>query len=247
MGWRNCAASFRLAEEVNRRWPNRSRVSDGTIGDTAHQSRSAASDHNPFIVLRGEGIVRARDITAAGIDAPWLAEYLRKRGQVGDPRLTHGGYIIFNRRITSPDFKGWKVYTGSNPHTAHVHVSFSRLPAGFDSTADWGIAPLAAPTPTPRLEDPLMALSDAEQRELLDAARSVLFGIAGVRAAGPTALALDGIGQDIKALRSEVGALLGKPSAQVDTAAVVAGVVDAITKQGIGPLVADELARRLAS
>lgn len=131
--WRNCKASLVLLAEVDARWPGRSRASDGTIGDQAHSSRT--SDHNP----NAAGVVRARDITAAGIDAAWLAEYLRQSGAKGDPRLGSGGYIIFNRRITKPDFSGWKVYTGQNPHVKHVHVSFSRNAAGYDSAAAWGL------------------------------------------------------------------------------------------------------------
>lgn len=137
MGWRNCAASLALVDEINRRWPGRDKSSDGTIGDAAHASRS--SDHNPWVVVGGTGVVRARDVDKDGIDAPWLVEYLRGIGARGDARLTGGGYIIFNRRITVPDFTGWKSYTGSNPHDHHFHVSFSRNQAGFDSEAGWGI------------------------------------------------------------------------------------------------------------
>jgi hypothetical protein len=141
--WRNCKASLALVAEVNELWPDRDRASDGTIGDAAHQA--STSDHNPWIVVDGVGVVRARDIDVDGIDAPWLAEYLRRRGAVGDPRLRGGGYVIYNRRITVPDFSTWKTYTGTDPHTGHIHVSFSRDPAGFDSTAAWGIYPPAAP------------------------------------------------------------------------------------------------------
>lgn len=146
MAWRNCAASLALVGEVNARWPNRDKSSDGTIGDAAHATRS--SDHNPWVVINGQGVVRARDIDKDGIDAGWLADYLRSLGSKGDPRLAGGGYIIWNRRITKPDFSGWTVYTGSNPHTHHLHVSFSRNQAGFDSTAGWGISSGAGPTPS---------------------------------------------------------------------------------------------------
>lgn len=145
--WRNCRASIVLADEVNRRWPGRDRASDGTIGDAAHATR--ISDHNPWMVVARVGVVRARDIDKDGIDAPWLVEHLRQLGERGDRRLTGGGYLIFNRRITTPDWRGWRVYTGRNPHTSHVHVSFSRNPAGFDSAAPWGIWPLPAPPPPP--------------------------------------------------------------------------------------------------
>jgi hypothetical protein len=146
--WRNCRASITLADEINRRWPGRDRASDGTVGDAAHATRT--SDHNPWVVVDGVGVVRARDIDKDGIDAPWLVEHLRALGAAGDPRLTGGGYIIFNRRITRPDFTGWREYTGSNPHTSHAHVSFSRDRAGFDSAAPWAIHPAAS---APSTED----------------------------------------------------------------------------------------------
>lgn len=148
MGWRNAGASMALIAEINARWPRRDKASDGTIGDAAHATRS--SDHNPWLVKGGQGIVRARDVDKDGVDAPWLVEHLRQLGQRGDPRLRPGGYIIFNRRITSPDFTRWNAYNGSNPHDKHFHVSFSTDtgPAGFDSTAGWGITHAAtAPAP----------------------------------------------------------------------------------------------------
>jgi len=133
--WRNCQASMTLVAAINARWPGRDKASDGTIGDAAHATRT--SDHNPWVVVDGMGVVRARDIDKDGIDAAWLAEELRKLGAAGDPRLAGGGYVIFNRRITTNDWSGWKVYTGSNPHTAHLHVSFSLNRAGYDSAAGW--------------------------------------------------------------------------------------------------------------
>lgn len=151
-----------LAAEINARWPRRDRASDGTIGDAAHASRS--SDHNPWLKKGGLGIVRARDVDKDGVDAAWIVEHLRKLGAARDPRLWPGGYIIFNRRITSPDFTRWNVYRGANPHTMHFHVSFSTdiSQRGFDSTAGWGIhgapapghvavpQPIVPPAPTPR-------------------------------------------------------------------------------------------------
>jgi hypothetical protein len=133
MAWRPCRAGVALLAEVDKRWPNRSKASDGTIGDTAHSTRT--SDHNP----NSAGVVRARDITAAGIDAAWFAEWLRQKGAAKDPRLMGGGYVIFNRRITKADFSGWRVYTGQNPHVKHVHVSFSRIATGYDDTSVWGL------------------------------------------------------------------------------------------------------------
>lgn len=152
MSWRNAQASMQLIAEINARWPRRDRASDGTIGDAAHATRT--SDHNPWVKKGGLGVVRARDIDKDGIDAAWLAEYLRQLGARRDPRLWPAGYIIFNRRITAPDFSRWNTYRGSNPHTAHVHVSFSTdmSTRGFDSTAGWGIH--GAPAPGPAVTQP---------------------------------------------------------------------------------------------
>lgn len=136
--WRNCNASLRLLDAVNALWPGRDKASDGTIGDAAHASRD--SDHNPWIIdPQGIGVVRARDIDSDGIPADQVAETLRQMAAAGDTRLTGGGYVIFNRRITKPDWSGWAVYTGVDPHTGHIHVSFSRNAAGYDSNAPWDL------------------------------------------------------------------------------------------------------------
>lgn len=144
MSYRESYATATLHDEVNARWPNRSKVSDGWIGDAAHASRS--SDHNPWVKVGGVGVVRARDFTAAGADVGWLMEHLRQLAIAGDPRLNGGGYLIWQGRIAS-ERQGWRwrAYTGSNPHNHHGHVSVSRERAGFDSTAPWGVAAGAQP------------------------------------------------------------------------------------------------------
>lgn len=135
--WRNCRASVTLINEINAAFPGRDKTSDGTIGDAAHATRT--SDHNPWLIVGNEGIVRARDVDKDGIPAADIVETLRLRGAARDPRLYPGGYVIFNRRITKPDFSGWTTYTGSNPHDKHFHVSFSTVVDGFDSTAPWAL------------------------------------------------------------------------------------------------------------
>lgn len=150
MVWRLAGALVAFRSGVNARWPNRDKTSDGTVGDVAHQARSSASDHNPWIVVDGVGVVRAVDIDRDGIDAAWLAEQVRLAGAAGDNRLVGGGYVIFNRKISRADWRGWNTYTGSNPHTSHVHVSFSRDRTGFDNTRGWGFLTSSdAPTPPP--------------------------------------------------------------------------------------------------
>jgi peptidoglycan hydrolase-like protein with peptidoglycan-binding domain len=152
MAWRNCVASVTFIAAINQRWPKRDRKSDGTIGDAAHASRD--SDHNPWVIVDDMGVVRARDLDKDGINAAQVAERLRRLGEAGDPRLAGGGYVIFNRRITSPDFKRWVEYTGPNPHTAHIHVSFSRNRAGFDSPKGWWVDLFGSATPAPAKPPP---------------------------------------------------------------------------------------------
>ncbi len=150
VAWRNCTTSIVLIGQVNARWPGRDKASDGTIGDAAHATRN--SDHNPWVIVDGLGVVRARDIDKDGVDIGWMFEELRKLGAQGDPRLAGGGYLIWNRRITTPDFTKWVPYNGSNPHDKHGHVSFSRNRAGFDSPGAYGFfgQPVGvAPPPAP--------------------------------------------------------------------------------------------------
>jgi hypothetical protein len=151
--WRLARSIVTLRAEVDLRWPHRSKVSDGTIGDAAHASRT--SDHNPWVKdSAGVGVVRALDITAAGIDIDWYVEHLRKLGKNGDRRLADGGYIISKRRIASATSGWeWRHYSGANPHESHAHVSVSRTPDGYDSDRAWGIAGSTATPPTIRRGD----------------------------------------------------------------------------------------------
>jgi hypothetical protein len=139
MTWRDARSIDVLGDEIDAAYPDRSKASDGTIGDAAHASRE--SDHNPWVVVDGVGIVRARDVThdpEHGCDCDVLAERVAGLIALGaHPALRHGAYVIRNRRIFSFDRRdeGWRPYTGSNPHEKHMHVSVSLDPTGFDSTA----------------------------------------------------------------------------------------------------------------
>lgn len=141
MSWRVARALDVLLGEINAAAPNRSKISDGSIGDAAHASRE--SDHNPWVIdSDGVGVVRARDYThdpAGGLDCNDLAVHLA--GLLGEhPALRSGAYVIWNRRIISRDriSEGWRPYTGSNPHDHHLHLSVGLDQAGYDSRAPWG-------------------------------------------------------------------------------------------------------------
>ena len=143
MSWRVARSLDTLLAEINAAAPNRSKISDGSIGDAAHASRD--SDHNPWVIVGGVGIVRARDFThdpAGGLDCNTLVASLADLIVAGThPALSSGAYAIWNRRILSRDraSEGWRTYTGSNPHDHHLHLSVGLTAAGFDSTAPWGV------------------------------------------------------------------------------------------------------------
>ena len=133
MSYRIAPAAQCLLDQASALWPNRSRASDGTIGDTSHAAR--ASDHNPD----SRGIVHAADLThdpANGCDNNVLSERIK-----GDPRVK---YVIWNRRIWNPSIsRTWRPYTGTNPHDHHMHVSV--LTERENDTSPWFTT---NPTPT---------------------------------------------------------------------------------------------------
>jgi hypothetical protein len=116
-------AAEQLRSEINTKYPNRDKRSDGWIGDTAHNARK--SDHNPD----KQGWVRAIDIDSDLVKGSskesWLlAEQIKTIALKGDKRLN---YIIHQHRIASARQNwAWRVYKGSNPHVSHLHISFTK-------------------------------------------------------------------------------------------------------------------------
>lgn len=133
--WRLAKSLSTLRSQVNAAYPNRSKVSDGTIGDAAHQA--TASDHNP----NRNGVVCALDLThdpAGGFDAHALAEHLRLNRH---PNLR---YIISNARIAGY-WNNWQ-WTPSSGHFKHIHVSVGthnvsdgQTYDNYDSLKEWNI------------------------------------------------------------------------------------------------------------
>lgn len=98
----------------------------GIWGDKAHQQRK--SDHNTgdaidiAIANTGEGNSIVREVIDGNNNGPY-------KGYVK--------YIIFNRQIWNPS-QGTRPYSGSNPHSTHVHVSFNRAAgSGGGSSEQW--------------------------------------------------------------------------------------------------------------
>lgn len=124
--WKLVAGATTLRDQVNKRWPDRDKRSDGALGDAAHAARE--SDHNPD----SQGYVHAididEDLRGSKNDNQWLADqigaYARMR-RSGWERLK---YMIYENRIASgthaSQFWTWR----NDPtigHEHHMHISFS--------------------------------------------------------------------------------------------------------------------------
>lgn len=139
MDWRLAESLKHLREQVNTRFPDRSRASDGSIGDAEHATRN--SDHNPWVKDdKGQPVVTAIDIThdpIHGFDSYAFADMLMKNR---DPRIK---YVISNRRIGSgnggPSPWTWRKYNGSSPHDHHVHISVVDVQSRYDDAGNWRI------------------------------------------------------------------------------------------------------------
>lgn len=156
MAWRLAKSLETLRTEANAAAPNRSKLADGTIGDTAH-ARSA-SDHNPNTA----DVVCALDLTHDpdnGADCHAWAETIRQN------RHSNVKYVIWTGQMFSAYARGniprftWRPYTGSNPHTSHMHISVGlgrdgRSQPPYDDESSWGIVAIAAPTPAPASAQP---------------------------------------------------------------------------------------------
>jgi hypothetical protein len=114
--------------EINGRWPNRDRTSDGTIGDPPHAARK--SDHNP----NARGSVNALDIDATDVNMRTILDAFE--------RHPSAHYWIFNRQIADAD-NDWRrlYYSGENPHTNHAHMSIRQEIRAEQDRRAWGIHP----------------------------------------------------------------------------------------------------------
>lgn len=140
-------------DQMNATFPNRDKTSDGTIGDTAHQAES--SGHNPDRTANaeykdGDAIdeVRAIDVDSdtgnPDVSMEDIVQHLLKLARAG--QLWFIRYMIFNRRIWSAS-GGWKqqTYSGSSPHTEHLHMSGAYSQASDElASADYHLEDLVA-------------------------------------------------------------------------------------------------------
>jgi hypothetical protein len=101
-------AAIAVLRQATKISPSRTKASDGLLPSKAHLAQNPNSDHNTGLAV---------DLThdpARRIDCHEIYEQLKK-----DKRVK---YLIFNKQIWIPG-RGDKPYTGSNPHTKHIHIS----------------------------------------------------------------------------------------------------------------------------
>lgn len=122
MGWRLAFSLAILRAQIDLRWPKRSKVSDGTIGDRAHAGRR--SDHNP----NSKGVVCAFDITEDFKNGPDLTRLMPLL--LKDPRTK---YCIYETYLYKPDGSKQK----NKGHTQHLHISVSADEKLYDDPQPW--------------------------------------------------------------------------------------------------------------
>ena len=148
--WYTSPSLATLRREIDARWPYRSRISDGVIGDSSH-SRTRNS-HNPVGASNGplygtRGAVHAMDITASGIDVQKVLNAV-----IGDSRIW---YVIHAGKIWSRTY-GWAARTQyGDPHNSHIHINLredsqSAATASERNTSSWfSGAPATSPSYSP--------------------------------------------------------------------------------------------------
>ena len=118
-----------LRDQLNARFSDRHKRSDGWIGDSAHLARK--SDHNPD----KRGWVHALDIDENfgkgkwrnGRNAQALADQILAYARSGLPGADRVKYVVYENAIASGTYKAtwFKWRKGNWGHEAHVHVSFT--------------------------------------------------------------------------------------------------------------------------
>jgi len=100
--------------------PKRIKASDGLLPSAAHQKQNPNSDHNS-----GFAVDLSHD-PVNGFDCAYVYEQLKHDNRVK--------YLIFKGRIWSQK-NGDDVYTGSNQHNHHLHISIK--PECGSDTTNW--------------------------------------------------------------------------------------------------------------
>jgi len=130
-------AAIAVLRQATALFPKRKKLSDGLLPSVAHQKQSPNSDHNTGLAV---------DLThdpENGVDCAQIFEKLKE-----DKRVS---YLIFNKKIWSRQYakRGNRPYSGSNPHTKHLHISIDPDMANDTSPWFWWMNPNLVSNLTP--------------------------------------------------------------------------------------------------
>lgn len=222
-----------------------------SLGDTAHQAE--ASDHNPDArgIWHAIDIMTETDTANAGAAAVILAWLLSN--------VTDLQYVIHDRVIYGRDEKhGWAgaPYTGSDPHTNHIHVSGKHGSTGKNTATGTGYDTAAeAYTPPVSLTDYMEATMPLSKEDIAAIWTYVVpngttpatpawkaindaFAAANLNSASPLVILVKSLQAEVAALQTQV--------AKIPTTAGAATISDA-DKADIAKLVLDGFAARQQS
>jgi len=120
-------AAIAVLRQATALYPKRKKLSDGLLPSSAHRKASPNSDHNT-----GLAVDLTHDLDG-GVDCAVIFEKLKE-----DERVS---YLIFNKKIWSRDRakSGNRLYSGSNPHTKHLHISINADKSNDTSPWFWWI------------------------------------------------------------------------------------------------------------
>jgi hypothetical protein len=120
-----CKAGVQFREQVDDCFPERDRRSDGWVADARHVA-GGKSDHIPT----AQGWVFALDVDRdlnGKSGKPDVMPYLANQVRIAARKDKRIKYVIFDKKIASAKtLWRWVPYRGANPHSSHMHISFTQ-------------------------------------------------------------------------------------------------------------------------
>lgn len=146
MAWRLANSLVTFRDQLNRAYPNRSKISDGFIGDAAHQRQGSASDHNPHVIW-DQPIVTAGDFTkdlGVGVDTNRITDELERSRDNRIKYVIANGYIMSGDQGPAP-WEWRRRPDGSDyGHHQHMHISVKSDARFGDDPRPWAIPTFGA-------------------------------------------------------------------------------------------------------